>query len=118
MAHGWVDGYFEGAEVNHKDFNRKNNNYDNLEWVTHKENIRYSVNNNSEIWNKSKQGEQNGRSTFKEEDILKIRELYDNGMSVADIVRKYHPDLIHSKDYRNIHSTFSNICKRRTWKNI
>lgn len=118
VAHGWVDGYFEGAEVNHKDFNRKNNNYDNLEWITHKENVRYSVNNNSEIWNKSKQGEQNGRSTFKKEDVLKIRELYDNGMSVADIVRKYYPNLIHSKDYRSMHSTFSNICKRKTWKNI
>lgn len=31
-------------EVNHIDFNRKNNHYKNLEWVTHKENVAYSVN--------------------------------------------------------------------------
>lgn len=29
--------------VNHKDFNRHNNSVKNLEWVTHKENIRYSM---------------------------------------------------------------------------
>lgn len=31
--------------VNHKDFNTKNNNIENLEWVTQKENIHYSINN-------------------------------------------------------------------------
>lgn len=29
-------------EINHKDFNRENFNVDNLEWVTHIENVRYS----------------------------------------------------------------------------
>lgn len=29
-------------EINHKDFNRKNNHFSNLEWVTHKENIAYT----------------------------------------------------------------------------
>lgn len=31
-------------QVNHKDFNIQNNNYRNLEWVTHKENLDYSLN--------------------------------------------------------------------------
>lgn len=30
-------------EINHIDANRKNNNVDNLEWVTHKENVAHSV---------------------------------------------------------------------------
>lgn len=34
-------------EVNHKDFNRKNNNVNNLEWVTHTENINYSAKSNN-----------------------------------------------------------------------
>lgn len=42
VAYGWVDGYFEGAEVNHKDFDRTNYNADNLEWVTHVDNVHYS----------------------------------------------------------------------------
>lgn len=29
-------------EVNHKDYNRKNNNVNNLEWLTHADNVRYS----------------------------------------------------------------------------
>lgn len=33
-------------EVNHKDFNRKNNSYDNLEYLTHIENVKYSSNKN------------------------------------------------------------------------
>ena len=32
-------------EVNHIDFNRKNNRFDNLEWCTHQENIQHSSNN-------------------------------------------------------------------------
>lgn len=104
--------------MNHKDFNRQNNNVNNLEWVTHADNVKYSVKENSNVWNKSKQGVHNGRATFQEEDILKIREMFDSGMSIASIVRIYNPELIHVKDYKNIHSTFSNICHRKTWNNI
>ena len=46
------------------------------------------------------------------------KELYDKGMSVADILRMDHPEMIHSKDYRNLHSTYVNICKRNTWKHL
>lgn len=34
---------YEIFEVNHKDYNRQNNNVDNLEWMTHSDNIRYSI---------------------------------------------------------------------------
>ena len=38
VAESFVDGWFEGAEVNHKDLNKLNNKWDNLEWVTRSEN--------------------------------------------------------------------------------
>ena len=38
------------VEINHKDFNRKNNDSDNLEWITHAENVRYSVCNKPELY--------------------------------------------------------------------
>ena len=39
VAESFVEGWFEGAEVNHKDLNKLNNRWDNLEWVTHSENL-------------------------------------------------------------------------------
>lgn len=39
---GERDYKIDGLEVNHKDYNRKNNRLDNLEWMTHAENVRYS----------------------------------------------------------------------------
>ena len=32
-------------EINHKDFNRSNNKVENLEWISHEDNIKYSVSN-------------------------------------------------------------------------
>lgn len=43
VAHAFVDGYFSGAEVNHKDFDRTNNCFLNLEWITHADNIAYTI---------------------------------------------------------------------------
>ena len=41
VAKAFVPGYFEGADVNHKDCERTNNRADNLEWVTRRENLMY-----------------------------------------------------------------------------
>ena len=39
VAEVWMkDSYFDGAEINHKDGNKGNNDLSNLEWVTHSEN--------------------------------------------------------------------------------
>lgn len=38
----FVRGYFEGAVVNHKDENRQNNDYTNLEWCTVEYNNKYN----------------------------------------------------------------------------
>lgn len=42
VAEYFVDGYFDGAVVNHIDGNNRNNRADNLEWVTTKVNIHKS----------------------------------------------------------------------------
>jgi hypothetical protein len=42
VGNAFVDGYFEGAVINHKDSNIHNNHYLNLEWVTQKDNVRQS----------------------------------------------------------------------------
>lgn len=43
VALSFVEGYFEGAVVNHIDMNRKNNRYDNLEWVTQSQNQKKAI---------------------------------------------------------------------------
>lgn len=43
VAMAFVPGYEPGKEVNHKDCDRSNNSYDNLEWLTHVENVRHSA---------------------------------------------------------------------------
>ena len=122
VAYAWVDGYnkdLDITEVNHKDFDRTNNNVDNLEWVTHYDNVQYSIKGNYEVVCKSKRGINNGRATFTEDQVLKIRELYNTGKySVADLVRMDYPELKTQKDYHSIWSTYSNIVKRKTWKHI
>ena len=42
VAKAFVPGYFENADVNHKDCNRQNNRADNLEWMTRRDNLKYS----------------------------------------------------------------------------
>ena len=42
VAEAFVDGYFDGAVVNHIDGDNRNNHYTNLEWVTQLENIHQS----------------------------------------------------------------------------
>ncbi len=43
VALAFVDGEFDNACVNHKDFDPSNNCASNLEWTTHKENVAHSV---------------------------------------------------------------------------
>jgi hypothetical protein len=55
VAMAFVPGYFEGAEVNHKDEDPGNNYADNLEWVTSKQNCNYGKRNeklNKSRWRK------------------------------------------------------------------
>lgn len=45
VADAFVSGYFDGAEVNHIDENRMNSRADNLEWVSHADNINHGTRN-------------------------------------------------------------------------
>ena len=45
VALAFVKGYEENLEVNHVDEDKKNNNYKNLEWITHTQNCNYGTRN-------------------------------------------------------------------------
>ncbi len=120
VAHAWLDGYFDGAEVNHKDFNRQNNNIENLEWVTHEDNVKYSVKENSEVWNKSKQGIHNGRAIFTEEEAQLVLDLYHQKFDINDICELFakHEQQLNIRYGKNLKDNIRNICKGATWKHL
>lgn len=89
-------------EVNHIDFNRKNNNADNLEWTTHQENVRHSAKVGHYA---NKKGEKNGRSKITSFDADKIRGLYGNGYRICAI----------SKMLGISESIVSNVVHNVTW---
>lgn len=89
-------------DVNHKDFNRHNNNVKNLEWCTEKYNAQYTalhnIDNNKALYMKL--------SPLSEEMVLLIPTLLKYGFSVKLI----------AKLYRVGHITIRNIITGKTWK--
>jgi len=94
-------------EINHLDFDRTNNNYNNLEWTTHRKNIEHSQKNNPNF-SDNRQGELNGNSKLKELDVKDIFAEYSEGKSIASIARKHNCGW----------TTISHVLKRETWKNV
>ena len=96
----------ESYEINHKDRNRSNNDVSNLEWVTHKENVRLIP---YEVGSAARSGSKNGRVKVNEQIVSEVRNLYENeNMSVSEI----------SFQYGIAYSTALDIVKYKTWKNI
>lgn len=96
-------------EVNHKDFNRKNNSVYNLEWCTHLYNIKYSYEHNLNCQLVARDGSKNGRSLLTEEQVLNIRTLYESGKySISDLSRQNHCGW----------QTINHIVKHTTWTHI
>lgn len=91
-------------EVNHKDFNRLNNDVSNLEWVTHQENITKSA--EAGRYNGALAGEKNGRANLTWDIVRKVRKDAELNKTVLQISRA-----------RNIPpTTVYNIIHNITWK--
>ena len=109
-----IDNY-KDLEVNHIDFNRTNNKIENLEWVTHSENVHHSS--KAGHYKNNSSGCKNGRSTYTEEQVKYIRKLYDEGKTVMDIIKILFPELTY-KERKNKWSRIKEIATRKTYKNI
>lgn len=111
VATAWVDGWFEGAEVDHIDYNRKNYNSSNLRWVSHSENVSHS----SDVGHYyNKEGIKNGRATFSEEDIDRIKKLFSLGMGTMEVIKEFSPASTY-KERKKMWSKFNRIKTGETW---
>ena len=115
VARHFIDNPNNYPEVNHKDCNRANPRYDNLEWISHIDNIRYSSNKGH--YKSSKEGLKNGRCTYTKEQVIKIRELYKIGYSIMDIIKQIFPDYDY-KQRKLKWNTVKDICTYKSFKNI
>lgn len=92
-------------QVNHIDGNPKNNNINNLEWVTASENKKHAY----RIGLISSLGEKNGNSKFKEKDIKLIRNMFKtNKYTYREMAIKFN------RSYTNIYQIINKVL----WKHI
>lgn len=92
-------------EINHKDGDKSNNHYLNLEWATRKENMEHAM---STGLNDSR-GEKCGNSKLTKNQVLMIRELFAGNF--GDYSRL-------GREYGTSPTSIMDIIKRRTWKHI
>lgn len=79
LCNGSID---ENMVINHKDFDRANNNIENLELVTQKENMAHAVMNNRLPDNS---GVNNSRAVLTEVEVQAIRHMAENGWKQKDL---------------------------------
>lgn len=91
--------------INHIDFNRQNNDLDNLEWCTQKYNVNHTKQNGRL---NTARGEKQGRSKFNDSDVPNIVRLYNSGMKQIEIAKMYG---VHK-------STISEIVTRKTYAHV
>lgn len=76
----------EGYEVNHIDNNKSNNRLDNLEYLTHSENMIHAYNFDRNI----SHGESHGRAKLILKEVLEIKELLKTDLTQKEIGLRYN----------------------------
>ena len=100
-------------QVNHKDSIRSHNYYENLEWVTSKENSVHAFTDGLRV---AKKGTAHYANKYSEELIRTIKIMLKEGYSTADIM--HHFGYKYSKDNLQLAGLISDIKKNHVWKHI
>lgn len=106
VAKAFISNPENKPEVNHKDGDKKNNNVNNLEWVTRIENQRHSI----YVLGKHRAGELHHNAKITVEQVVKLRGLYATGLyNMAEAGRMVG---INDKD------TSARIIQYKSWKTL
>lgn len=105
VAKAFVQNPDNLPEVNHKDENKTNNYFENLEWCTTKYNLTYGHRLDCA------RGERNSRHKLTADDVIEIRKIYVKG----DL--KFGQSAL-AKKYGVAHPSIAAIVNRETWKHI
>lgn len=106
VAQAFIPNPENKPQVNHRDGKKYNNNASNLEWVTSKENNIHAV---ITGLNKGLKGEKQNGSKLKNEDVVKIREMYKEGNISQSKLSKIFDISLMSINF---------IVRNKTWKHI
>jgi hypothetical protein len=93
-----------GLEVNHKNRDKTDPRLENLEYVTHVENIRHSY----RTGRRHSAGETNGHAKLTEAEVRTIRALRARGVPIREVASRYSVT----------QSTISVVASRRTWRHV
>jgi hypothetical protein len=96
----------EGCEVNHLDGDKMNPRLDNLEYVTHTENVRHAI--GAGLHNPSRPGSRNGSARLTEDTVRAIRREYGHGQSYASLARTFGVGK----------STVARVVTREDWSHV
>lgn len=94
-----------GYETNHVDFDRANNKFENLEYVTHKENCRHSQHTRTASLPR---GEKHYQAKLTEHDVRDIRDKFANHVSLKEICTQY------TMSSRTIRS----VLRKKSWAHV
>ena len=103
VAEHFIFNIYNKPQVNHINGIKTNNRVENLEWVSHRENLDHAIHNDLTL-----KGEKNKKSKLKDVDVIEIHSLLQKGTTTKEL----------SETYNVSYSTIDGIRTNRYWKHL